>query len=81
MIRTVYSRTPEKTSSFSRSGPPSPGPEADVIRSWNFSNRASACFCVIPLTRSVIIEADAVEIAQPDPWKLTSLSTSPSTFR
>ena len=38
-----------------------------MIRSWNFSKSASACVRVIPLTRSVIIEADAVEIAQPAP--------------
>ena len=81
LMRTGYSRTPEKTSSFSRSGPPDPGPAAEVIRAWNFWKSASASPVVIPLTRSVIIEAEAVEIAHPAPWKAMSLTTSPSSVK
>src|SRR5215472_16698058 len=82
LTRTGYSRTPEKTASLPSSGeaaaPPSDFP---VIRSWKRSKRASASAFVFPLTLSVIIEADAVEIAQPAPWKLMSFSTSPSRSR
>ena len=35
---------------------------------------------VCPLSASVISDADAFEIAQPEPWKPTSVMTSPSTF-
>ena len=42
------------------------------MRSWNRSKRASASARVLPFTLSVIIEAEAVEMAQPVPWNATS---------
>ncbi len=80
LTRTGYSRTPEKTASLPRSAAPSAWPWP-VIRSWNRSNRASASARVLPLTLSVIIDAEAVEIAQPAPWNATSRTRSPSSVR
>src|SRR5262249_20329624 len=81
LTRTGYSRTPENTSSFPRSGPFRLPASLPVISAWNFSNSASASARVFPFTLSVIIDAEAVEIAQPAPWKLTSFNRSPSRSR
>ena len=44
---------------------------------WN--DRTSArLFDGLPFTASVINDAEAFEIAQPDPWNAASLITSPS---
>ena len=40
---------------------------------------AAASSTVFPLSAAVIIEAEALDMAQPDPWKAMSRSVSPST--
>src|SRR6185295_9244563 len=77
--RTGNSHTPEKAASL-----PSPGAAFSaaregslVMRRWKRSNNASASARVLPLRASVIIEAEAVEIEQPAPLKLTSFTRSP----
>src|SRR5215470_11566803 len=67
-------RNPEKTTSFpkpARSAPPIP-----VAMSRNRENSCSTSVLDFPLTLSVISEAEALEIAQPSPSKLTSRTTS-----
>ena len=51
--------------------------EVPVIRAWKRSKRLSVSARVFPLTFSVIIEAEAVEIEHPLPTKATSLRRSP----
>ena len=43
-----------------------------VIMVWNCSNNVSASGTVFPLISVVIMDADALEMAHPDPLKLTS---------
>src|SRR6516162_2260808 len=81
LTRAGNSEIPEKTASF-------PSPELSlfakslpVTRSWKVSKRASASACVLPFNVSVRMDAEAVEIAQPDPRKLISLMRLPSSFR
>jgi len=52
-----------------------------VTSSWKSSKSALASPSVLPLSASVIIEADAVEIEQPLPLKVASRTTSSSTSR
>ena len=49
-----------------------------MISAWKRWNSASASARLLPLSASVIMEAEAVEIEQPAPLKLTSFTTSPS---
>src|SRR5215207_4124006 len=49
-----------------------------TIWSLNVSISASASFRLLPNSRSVIIEAEAWEMAQPRPLNLTSATLSPS---
>ena len=75
-MRAGNSRTPASTDSLPRSAV---GPAwSDVIIAWNLSNSSRACSTVLPLSASVISDADAFEMAQPEPWNATSLITSPS---
>ena len=69
--RVGKSRTPDSTASFPISGSGLPGGE--VIISWNRSKRARASSTVFPLMASVISDADAFEMAQPDPWNAASV--------
>ena len=57
-----------------------PGGDVIIVRG-NCSNSARASSTVLPLTASVISDAEAFEIAQPEPWNATSLMTSPSSVR
>src|SRR5690606_33454129 len=70
------SRTPDRTSSLPRSQ----SGWASVSMAWILRNSASTCSTGWPRTASVINEADAVEMAQPWPMKLTSW-TMPSLTR
>src|SRR5262249_39375060 len=78
LTRAGYSRTPPKTRSFPRS---LVAGTSVVSRSWKRSIVCRASSRVLPFRVSVISEADAVEIAQPDPTKLMSRTTSPSSLR
>ena len=82
LTRIGNSCTPAKTASLPSSAAAVAAFEGSAVTSsWNRSNSASASATVFPLRASVIIEAEAVEIAQPEPSKLTSRTTSPSTLR
>ena len=73
------SRTPAKASSFStRSSPSGIDACSSVTSRWNAEATRSISARVWPFRQSVIIDAEACEIAQPEPTKLTSCSTSPS---
>src|SRR2546428_3763788 len=80
--RTGNSETPENTDSLPSSGAAfSRAREGSLVtRRWKRSKRASASERVLPRRASVIIEADAVEMEQPAPLKLTSRTTSPSSW-
>src|ERR1017187_1341688 len=71
--RAGESRTPQKTTSLPRSLLTA---VSVVSNSWNFSSSLSASVRDLPLRLSVIREADAVEMAHPDPTKLTSTTMS-----
>src|SRR5262249_55473948 len=77
LTRDGYSRTPEKTASLPRSSTSRSTSGAAVTIAWKASKSASTSPSVWPLTLSVIIDAEAFEIAQPDPWKPTSSIRSP----
>src|SRR5262249_31106970 len=67
------SRTPENTTSFpSRSG--SGSAPSSVSRRWNARNSRSTSARLFPFRLSVIIDAEALEMAQPEPWKRTSFT-------
>src|SRR5882672_3022927 len=78
--RIGYSRTPDKTVSLSSSPAAAPWQALlPVISSWKLSNSARASASLLPLTISVMSEAEAMEMAQPRPWKPTS-ATLPSSM-
>src|SRR4029450_11375349 len=60
-------RTPASTDSFPTS--PTGLSIEEVTMRWKRSNSALTSSTVLPLTTSVISDADAFEIAQPDPSK------------
>src|SRR5207244_5980253 len=62
LMRLGNARTPENAASL----PGALAPPASMSR--NASNISSASPIRLPLTASVINEADALEIAQPEPW-------------
>ena len=61
--------------------------EGDTIRDVSFEgsgcaiSKASASARRFPFSACVIIDADALEMAQPEPSKLTSRMVSPSRFK
>src|SRR5207245_11106196 len=69
--RTGNSQTPESTASFP-SEPSTGSPGRPVTILWNFSNIVWASTFDLPLTASVMSEADAFETAQPCPRNATS---------
>src|SRR5690606_8471979 len=71
------SATPAKAASVSRTS--SSGSVSPFTIDRNAPKRSRASRTVLPLSASVIVEALAVEIAQPAPWKPMSAITSPST--
>src|SRR5450631_629730 len=73
LTRTGNSHTPEKTSSLSR---PSELP-VPVTIAWNLAKSASMSAFDLPLTASLMSDADAVEIAQPAPFQRMSSTLSP----
>ena len=77
---TGNSDTPANTASFPSSGASrrEAWEGSPVMRSWKRSKSASTWGRLFPLTLSVIMEAEAVEIEQPEPLKATSLTRSPS---
>jgi hypothetical protein len=80
--RTGNSWTPAKTASLPSSADAVAAFEGSAVtRSWKRSKSVFASATVFPLRASVIIDAEAVEIEQPEPSKLTSRTTSPSTRR
>ena len=81
LTRMGNSRTPEKTDSFPRSAVSIPSVGREVTSAWKRSKRFFTSRTDLPLIASVISEADAVEMAQPRPWKPTSFTTSPSSTR
>ena len=56
-------------------------PSSPVTRSWKRANMARASASDLPLTSSVITEAEAVEMAQPLPSNATSATVPSSTSR
>ena len=52
-----------------------------LIIEWTRSKSASASALVFFFSAAVISEAEALEIAQPLPWKPMSSITSPESFR
>ena len=54
------------------------GPGGDVTMRVKPLEQPRASATVLPLSASVISDADAFEIAQPDPWNATSVIASPS---
>src|SRR5215467_3556009 len=78
LIRIGNSRTPVRTSSRPGRAEASAG-RSSVSMALNCSTAAAASLTVFPLSAAVIIEAEALEMAQPDPWKAMSRSVSPST--
>jgi hypothetical protein len=81
LTRTGNSQTPENTASLPSSGAAfSPALSGDAVTSsWKRVKSRSTSARLLPLTLSVIIEADAVEIEQPEPLNATSVTLSPST--
>src|SRR5947208_746239 len=65
LTRTGNWRTPASTESLPRSSTGASG-DAVTVR-WKRSNSASASATVFPFTLSVMSDADAFEMAQPDP--------------
>jgi hypothetical protein len=82
LTRVGYSDTPENTASLpSVAAAAAAASGGAVIMSWKLVNNASASATVRPLTLSVIIDADAFEIAHPVPTNETSAMRSPSSRR
>src|SRR5215831_10842611 len=79
LIRIGNSRTPSKTASRPGRAEASAAGRSSVSIALNCSMAAAASPTVFPLSAAVIIEAEALEMAQPDPWKPMSRSVSPST--
>ena len=79
--RIGYSRTPESTASLPSASISTSEVAGAVSIVWNFSKNASASRTVLPFSSSVIIDAEAFEMAQPVPWNARSLIVSPSTYR
>ena len=71
-----HRRTPSACPARGASGLGSP-----ATRSWKRVNRSRASARVRPFTLVVMSDADACEMAQPDPSKLTSSMTSPWPIR
>jgi protein-S-isoprenylcysteine O-methyltransferase Ste14 len=74
LMREGYFTTPLRAARSSSSG----NSFLPTICSLNVSISASASFRLLPDSRSVIIEAEAWEMAQPRPLNLTSATLSPS---
>ena len=70
LTRTGYSRTPSKTCSLPSSTPCSAA--TPVSMWWKPSKISFASVTLLPLTASVMSEVEAVQMAQPWPWKLIS---------
>src|SRR5213594_4309861 len=66
--RVGNSRTPDNTASLPRPSVLTASDVSDVSMRWTPSNSRSASAVVFPFKLSVIIEADAREMAHPDPW-------------
>src|SRR5215510_9508819 len=79
LIRIGNSRTPARTASRPGRAEGSAEDRSSVSMALNCSTAAAASLSVFPLSAAVIIEAEAFEMAQPDPWKAMSRSVSPST--
>ena len=69
--RIGYSRTPESTASLPSASISTSEVAGAVSIVWNFSKNASASRIVLPFNSSVIIDAEAFEMAQPVPWTRT----------
>src|SRR3569623_1246113 len=81
LTRAGYSRTPSSTVSLPSAALSASAAAGLVTMSWKRSNSATASATFMPLRRSVINEAEAVEMAQPMPSKRRSTMTSSSTLR
>src|SRR5512132_1004444 len=79
LTRIGNSRTPSNTASLSSpdSAPAAAASSLAVMPTWKRSNMARSSASLLPLTASVIRDADAIEIAQPAPSKRT-WATRPS---
>src|SRR5579872_920907 len=77
--RAGYSRTPERAASLPRLE--SAAASCWVSRLWTLPNNSPTCALSLPLTASVIRDAEAVEMAQPLPSKRTSSMRSPFILR
>ena len=78
LTRTGNSETPEKTASLPSSARFPFAGDRPVTSLWNWSKSVSASALVLPFRLCVIRDAEALEIAHPEPWKLMSRIESPS---
>ena len=78
--RIGYALTPAKTASFPRASG-SGRAFSPVTTWWNAWKRSWASSTVLPMSTSVRVEAEAVEMAQPEPWKPMSSMRPPSPTR
>src|SRR5262249_51078580 len=68
LTRAGYAETPPNTESLPRSDrSPQSALTRPVTMSWNLSNSFSISALVLPFTLCVIMDAEALEIAQPEP--------------
>src|SRR6266699_5092011 len=81
LTRTGNLETPEKTASLPSSARVPFAGDWPVTSLWNWSKSLAASALVLPFTLCVIMDAEAVEIAHPEPWKLMSRIESPSKSR
>ena len=79
--RTGNSRTPANAASLPMDSSSTGWPTGVVTIAWKRSNNEIALLIVPPLTASVISDAEAFEIAQPDPSNEMAAIRSPSILR
>src|SRR3989338_4522348 len=77
LTRAGKCQIPEKTESLPKTLGSLSGCSSLLFKRWNWSNKTSTSWRVLPLRLVVISEADALEIAQPSPSKETSSITLP----
>ena len=81
LTRTGNALTPENAASLPRSSRSKQGSWPPVIIWWKRLKVSEASANDLPFTTEVIIDADALAMAQPSPWKLMSRMTPSLTSR
>src|SRR5262249_1686871 len=79
LIRLGNSRTPAKTASLPSVSVGSASAGAPVTIAWKRPNKACASATALPWSCAVIMDADALEMAHPEPWNAMSRITPSST--